>query len=126
MARKRPGNPSRRRGSSERKPSAASIGRLCKEVERTLSLSLGDALDNDHLAEIMIVNVVPAPDESRLRVEVAPSESRDDGETLALLEAAKGPLVHAVADALSHRRRVPDLVFAIARPELPPPATPPQ
>ena len=124
MARKKSGNSKKHRGrGSERRSSPASVGRLCKEVERTLKLTLGEALNDDRFTEIMIVGVVPAPDENRLRVEVAPSDSLPDGEILALLEAAKGRLVHAVADALSHRRRVPDLVFAIERSEPPLPPT---
>src|SRR5712691_2071871 len=87
---------------------------LCRQVEQTLHLALagfGDLLLND----LLIVDVIPFPDSTRLLVTVR-SATGTATEPMTILERvrqAAGLLRHEVAAGI-HRRKTPDLVFRVA------------
>jgi ribosome-binding factor A len=87
---------------------------LCAQVMRTLnSLLVGDA--DPVLRDLMVVEVVPAPDTKRLLVSVvlAPSAAEHDpGEVLSHLHRAQGHLRSEVAAEIT-RRKVPNLNFRV-------------
>jgi ribosome-binding factor A len=103
-------------GDRSRRPAPAAAQRksrqLCREVERVLVETLAADLDDPLLALAMIVEVVPAPDASRLAVRLRLSAPHDAHEVRARLERAKGLLRGEVALALQ-RKRTPDLVFEV-------------
>jgi ribosome-binding factor A len=89
--------------------------RLCGQVARLLTLALAGLSADEALPSCHVVTVGPAPDASRLRVVVAPFEvAAVPAAVLAWLEAVR-PRLRAELAAGLHRRRVPDLVFAVAR-----------
>lgn len=97
------------RGCDKRK-----LRQLCKQVERVLSLALGDHPDQ-LLLDLMVEQVLPWPNASRLLVMVRPSISGTEierGEILERLEAAKGELRAIVAETIN-RKRTPELCFEI-------------
>jgi len=127
---------SRRRHSSRRRPAdrrtddrrrGPSIGarRLASEVEKVLHYALSE-IDDDRINDVLVLRVLPAPNESRLRVEVQSLSGRPDAEVLGALAMVKGNLAAAITDATSYRRKHPDFYFAIGEPdEVPPDEVPP-
>ena len=84
-------------------------------MARLLTLALAGLSADEALPSCHVVAVGPAPDASRLRVVVAPFDGAAVPATvLAWLEAVR-PRLRAELAAGLHRRRVPDLVFAVAR-----------
>ena len=99
------------------------IGRLRREIERTLTYALAAARD-PRLRELAILGVDPAPDASCFQVTVAATESLTPEAHAALvasLGAASGELRSEIARSLQ-RKRTPELRFAIGTPE--PPSAP--
>jgi|GEM_PF-1173376 len=87
---------------------------LCGQVARILNIEL--PMSADPLLHGLWVEVVePAPDTSRLRVTVRPAAVDDVSPDLRLarLEAARGRLRTAVAEAIT-RKKSPDLCFVVA------------
>ena len=98
---------------------------LCREVAKALSLATRQ-LDRDGELGLIIDSVHPAPDASRLQVNIscerasqqAPSTTSPSASALAgaralqRLRSAKGALREELAAAL-HRKRVPELSFAL-------------
>lgn len=84
---------------------------LCKQVFEAMCLALAES-DDPRLAEAFVVAVEPAPDASRLSVVVAANASTID-EVLAALASAR-PWLRAELAASIHRKRVPELCFAVA------------
>jgi ribosome-binding factor A len=84
---------------------------LCAEVRETLSLALAQS-DDERLLALFVVDVVPAPDASRLLVQVEAPPGHDLGETHALLERMAGALRSEVAESVQ-RKRAPTLAFEV-------------
>jgi hypothetical protein len=95
---------------------------LCRQVFRALSLALGECAD-DLLRELILHDVTPAPDASRLLVRVGFSMAAPDigiAEVLARLAQASGFLRHQVAMVIT-RKRAPEIFFTlVARGEVMP------
>jgi ribosome-binding factor A len=87
---------------------------LCGQVAQALHYAFGAVCNDDVLRELVVVVVQPDPDESRLRVVVAPALPGpfDPFQALAHLEQARGKLRSEVAAAIC-RKKVPDLAFAV-------------
>jgi ribosome-binding factor A len=85
---------------------------LCRQVQRTLSLSLGDCGDKV-LNEAYVVDVTPGGDSSRLIVHVMPPRGVGVAELLGRLDRAAPKLRAEVARAIT-RRRAPELSFVLA------------
>lgn len=83
--------------------------RLGGQIARALRLALGTARD-PVLLDVWIVDCLPDPDASRFRAFV---DYDGDANVLAHLDAARGWLRTEVAHAI-HRKRAPDLSFALA------------
>jgi len=83
---------------------------LCRQVFRALSLALGDCAD-DVVRDLVLHDVTPAPDASRLLVRVGLPAGAPVTDALAHLEQASGFLRAQVAAAIT-RKRAPELLFA--------------
>ena len=92
---------------------------LCRQVSQALCFALADCEDSDDwemLCNLDVVAVVPAPDSSRLLVQVClltPSVGDSAWDRTTILEALRGHagrLRTEIAHAI-HRKRVPTLVF---------------
>jgi ribosome-binding factor A len=82
---------------------------LCAEVRETLSLALAQS-DDDRLLSLAIIDVVPAPDASRLAVWVEVPPEQDIEEARELLEHKRGALRTEIAEAIQ-RKKTPVLFF---------------
>lgn len=112
--RRRPGNPQ-----FDRK-----IAQLCRQAERRLTLAFAE-LEDDALAELILLRVEASPDGARLRLvlcrSVAPSGAGprpSERELRERLGRHMGRLREEVAAAI-HRRRTPSLDFALVDPPTP-------
>jgi ribosome-binding factor A len=88
---------------------------LCAQARRALEFALETECRDAALADLVVVDVVPAPSAKRLRVWLrGPTEmnEEDRGRRLRRLLAARGFLRARVADAV-HRRHAPELVFEL-------------
>jgi ribosome-binding factor A len=88
---------------------------LCRQVFETLSYVLSSVSHDEVLEDLVVREVVPAPDASRLLVIVCPFAARDrcdPVEALQHLHQAVGGLRAEIARSIS-RRKVPDLVFCV-------------
>lgn len=86
---------------------------LCRQVSETLNYILSGESHNEILRNLIVVDVVPAPDSHRLLVTVcpfAPNASFDPAEAMERLKQAVGRLRSEVARSIT-RRRVPEIVF---------------
>jgi ribosome-binding factor A len=85
---------------------------LCRQVERTLSLSL----EGDILRDLLVQSVVPAPDSTRLLVTFAfvGDDLTSSLEVLVALKHQQAKLRRAIAAAI-HRKKTPDLAFQVVR-----------
>lgn len=93
---------------------------LCHQVAMTIEEVLAEQAD-DVLRDLTVVDVAPAPDESRLLVTVAPGPVAEPASPLTVLqhldEAARR-IRAEVASAIT-RRRTPSLEFRYAMPGAP-------
>ncbi len=106
----------KRQTRNRRTPDLRKTRQLCGQIRRALDLALATSTD-PHLQSAWVVQVTPAPNASRLRVEVA----NDEVELCALqasLHLAAGWL-RAEATQAIHRKRTPDLQL-VATPEVSP------
>jgi ribosome-binding factor A len=86
---------------------------LCKQVSRCLSGALENETADPVLSRLIVMAVEPDPHAGRLRVTVAPREMGADGsDILRRLRTAKGFLRACLGGAV-HRKRIPELVFAL-------------
>ncbi len=85
---------------------------LCAQVRRTLDLTLMGEIEDPVLLDLSILDVTPAPDQSRLRARVRFPAGRDPADLSARLVGARPVLLQAVADSI-HRRKLPDIVFEL-------------
>jgi len=93
---------------------------LCKEVHKALMLAVSELVDQRWTHGVTIDNVRPTSDASRLRVIVAfaqPPTAEHAAHALARLGDISGHLRHEIAAAI-HRKRVPELTFEMAPPEV--------
>jgi ribosome-binding factor A len=79
------------------------LKQLAREVHRVISHALADLSDR-RLASIFLVDVQPAPDAGRFRVEVSAGAGATVSEVSAALEAAKGHMRGELALALARKR----------------------
>ena len=88
---------------------------VCRQVFETLNYVLSGDSHDDVLRSLLVCEVVPAPDATRLLVTVQPLDV-DGGTDLAVilqrLQQATGRLRAEVARSIS-RRKVPELVFRV-------------
>lgn len=87
---------------------------LCKQVGRAVMLALLDCGD-DRLAELTVLNVLPAPDEHQLLVLLqAPRDAvrMPPEEFAALIGPLRGRFRSEVAAAIT-RKRAPELIFQV-------------
>jgi ribosome-binding factor A len=88
---------------------------LCRQVERSASLTLAELCACEALASSAVARVAPAPDASRLRVSVvlAPGKTPADLEAAAaMLREMAGRFREEAARAI-HRKRAPEVVFEV-------------
>jgi ribosome-binding factor A len=87
---------------------------LCGEVARTLSQVLAWESGDDHLRELVVVSVIPAPDSSRLLVTVEAPRAVEQAifKAQAHLQLSCGRLRAEIAASV-RRRRVPELTFRV-------------
>jgi ribosome-binding factor A len=100
-----------RRGRAEHK-----INQLCRQAYRALASAFAGEVGDPLLQDLAVVSVTPAPDATRLLVELSPFWSSADRpppplhDVLERLDRVRGLLRHAVATAIV-RKRAPELVF---------------
>jgi ribosome-binding factor A len=83
---------------------------LCGQIRRAIDLSLAASAD-PVLRELWVVAVSPAPDASRVRVQISTFDPElPPGIALAAVKAATGWLRSETAQAIS-RKKVPELCF---------------
>jgi ribosome-binding factor A len=108
-------------------PADRNTGRVCREVLRTLTETLGSCGD-PVLSELTVLGVEPAPDASRLLVLVGlpalgSATVEDAVETVrARLADCRGLFRRDIAAALQ-RRRTPELAFQVLKRSTPIPAS---
>jgi ribosome-binding factor A len=84
---------------------------LCRQAHEALSAALALVAD-DVLEDVFIVDVLPAPDASRLVVVVGAPPSADLDEVLVRLEKRSTQLRAEVAESIT-RKRAPTLAFRV-------------
>jgi ribosome-binding factor A len=98
-----------------RRPPGRKALQLCRQVAEALQVALGDCRD-EVLSGLIVTAVTPAPHAGRLRISVAAAPSagvRDAAIVQEHLSRAAGLLRAEVAGAI-HRRKTPELFFALA------------
>lgn len=108
------GWPSRRRQQENK------LGGLCRQVQRTVALSLSGECHDEVLRDLLVWAVVPAPDASRLLVQVyfasAPAQADVSlVDLLGRLERVSAWLRREVARSIV-RKRAPELMFQLISP----------
>ncbi len=84
---------------------------LCRAVRDTLSLVLAESMD-PRLSSLFVMEVVPAPDASRLAVRVEAPRELDPDEVRDVLEGMVPELRSEIADAVE-RKKTPGLTFVV-------------
>ena len=88
---------------------------VCRQVFETLNYVLSGESHDDVLRSLLVGEVVPAPDATRLLVTVQPLDADGDIDPVVILQRlqqATGRLRAEVARSIS-RRKVPELVFRV-------------
>ena len=102
-------------GKGHRRKHDRKLQQLCRQVQRTIGLSLGECGD-DLLRDLMVESVTPAPDATRLMVSVLPASAETAAANVAEINArlarVAGRLRHEVALAIT-RKRAPELLFRV-------------
>lgn len=89
--------------------------RLCRQVLEALQIGLAGCAD-EVLQQVSVASVEPGADPSRLEVTVELPPDLNPADAIERLEGAKGLLRSLAAESIS-RKKVPDLIFRVARPE---------
>ena len=89
---------------------------LCAAVGRVVDSVLSGECGDTRLSACCVADVIPAPNERRLRVIVRPPDGEDPAEVLDTLSRAAGRIRGEVSRAI-HRKRTPELQFALLPPE---------
>ncbi len=95
------------------------LGGLCRQVQRTIAMSLSGECHDEVLRDLLVWAVVPAPDASRLLVQVYFATPRADvslPDLLMRLDRVKAYLRREVAHGIV-RKRAPELVFQLINPQ---------
>lgn len=87
---------------------------LCAAVRRVIEQLLGGETANPLLAGCQVVDVLPDPNASRLRVLIQPEDGQLPAAVLAALAGASGWMRSEVAGSI-RRRKTPDLSFSLAQ-----------
>lgn len=90
--------------------------RLCRQVLEALQIGLAGECGDDVLQQLFVASVDPGADPSKLEVTVELPPELNPADAMAQLEKAKGLLRTIAAQAIS-RKKVPDLIFRVARNE---------
>ena len=90
--------------------------RLCRQVLEALQIAMAGECGDELLQQVFVASVDPGADPSKLAVTVELPPDVSPVDAFARLEKAKGLLRTLVAQAIS-RKKVPDLVFRVARAE---------
>jgi ribosome-binding factor A len=88
---------------------------LCKQVERSVAVTLLGQCESEALVGAVVAAVEPAPDSGRLRLTVVLAPERVAGDLSAAwtaLQRATGVFREEVARSV-HRKRVPEIVFEV-------------
>jgi ribosome-binding factor A len=109
-------DPYRRRAQDRRRWADHKTLRLCRQVLEALQIGLAGECGDAVLQQVFIASVDPGADPSKLEVTVELPADIRPADAFAHLERAKGLLRSLAAQAIS-RKKVPDLVFRLARPE---------
>ena len=89
---------------------------LCRQVFDALTYALAE-IDDPIVDDLVLASVVPAPSSSRVQVTLVPSRNDIDVDVaLAAVREYRDELREEVAAEVT-RRRVPELVFRIGRPD---------
>lgn len=90
---------------------------LCGQIAQTLTSVLAWESGDELLQSLVVESVEPAPDSTRVLVTVSVQASAggaDAGQVIERLHRAAGRFRTEIAAAV-HRKRVPELVFRVAR-----------
>jgi ribosome-binding factor A len=109
-------DPYRRRARDRRRWADHKTLRLCRQVLEALQIGLAGECGDAVLQQVFVASVDPGSDPSKLEVTVDVPADLSPADVLARLERAKGLLRTLAAQAIS-RKKVPDLIFRLARPE---------
>ncbi len=89
------------------------LAQLCAQVRESVAMTLADS-DDEVLLDLFVIDVVGAPDASRLLVQLqAPADTPPEAVREAV-EAVRGRMRRDIADTI-HRKRVPSLSFELRR-----------
>jgi ribosome-binding factor A len=103
---------------SRRRRQENKLGGLCRQVQRTIGLSLSGECHDQVLRDLHVWTVLPAPDASRLLVQVYFGASRPEVslvELLGRLDRVNPWLRGEVARSIV-RKRAPELLFQLIDP----------
>ncbi|MCB9594207.1 MAG: ribosome-binding factor A [Sandaracinaceae bacterium] len=84
---------------------------LCAQVREALSLALAGIAD-DVILGLYVLDVTPAPDSTRLRVQLGVSDDAEPDDVHERLDRYAGRLRNEVAGAI-HRKKTPTLVYEL-------------
>lgn len=105
-------------GITSHRTTSPHTGQLCKQVGEAIYSGLLESTD-DTLRDLIVLQVIPAPHAGRLLVTLQPGITAgpiDIATILQKLEQQTARLRQTVAEEI-HRRKVPELVFQVARVE---------
>ncbi len=89
---------------------------LCRQVFDALTYALAD-IDDPIIDDLVLASVVPAPSSARVQVTLVPSHDEiDPDDALARVREIADELREVVAAEVT-RKRAPELVFRIGRPD---------
>ncbi|MDC1141731.1 hypothetical protein OAU50_01445 [Planctomycetota bacterium] len=92
---------------------------LCEQAARAIQITLASDVRDQELSELVLVRVVPAPNTTRLLVQLATIETTESSvdELTAKLNRPKSLFREEVAQAIC-RRKTPDVTFTVIPHEL--------
>ncbi len=100
----------------QRRPHRKTL-QLCSQIQRTLEYVLSGEMDDDVLRGLMVQQVRPAPDATRLLVTVMPLDEEVSVESiLHRLSIVSGRLRTEIARSIN-RRKTPQLSFEVMLPD---------
>ncbi|EAQ79926.1 ribosome-binding factor A [Blastopirellula marina] len=89
---------------------------LCRQVLETLEMVLSGEIDDDRLPILHVVEVVPAPDSSRMLVTLSADIAATDDDPDEILNTLSeyADLLRMEVAAAIHRKKAPQLLFHLA------------
>lgn len=103
---------------SHRRQRDNKLAQVCRQVQRTLSLTLAGECHDELLQRLCVHDVLPAPDASRLLVQVYFPDAQCEAPLIELLERLdriqpwlRREVAHAIV-----RKRAPELAFQLIAP----------